>query len=398
MEQALEKKESVFGATLLVSGCCIGAAMIGLPVVSAFAGLIPSTLAMVICYFFATTTGLLILEATLWFDRQVNLITLAQFALGRAGKVVTWVLFLFLFYCLFVAYIDGGGQLFSGLLTSLLNVPVSREVGMVVCVSFVGMTVYAGTRFVSGINRLFMLGMALSYCTLVVLGLSHVTGSRLLETNWVASIGAIPIFLVSFGFQNLVPTLTYYAKRNVSTLRFAIYVGNLIPFVVYFIWNSVILGMLPEMGSPEFEKVLSQTDMVGGLLTGIAQPEVILMAVTTFSFFALLTPFIVNTLAFVDFLKDGFKMSSDSKYEILIYALVLLPPTIFTFIYPHLFLKALGLVGGFADVLLLGVIPVLIVWKGRYVEKIKGPFTVPGGKLLLCFIFLLSVACLFIKK
>src|ERR1700730_18015751 len=109
----LVKEGSSLEATFMIAGCCIGAGMIGLPVMSALAGFIPSSLAMLLCYFFATGTGLLILEATLWFDEKVNLISMAGFALGKAGKALTWFLFLFLFYCLFVAYIDGGGQLFS---------------------------------------------------------------------------------------------------------------------------------------------------------------------------------------------------------------------------------------------------------------------------------------------
>jgi tyrosine-specific transport protein len=54
-----------FGATLLITGCCIGAGMLGMPVMSALAGFIPTTVAMIACYVFTTITGLLILEATL---------------------------------------------------------------------------------------------------------------------------------------------------------------------------------------------------------------------------------------------------------------------------------------------------------------------------------------------
>ncbi len=48
MSQIAEKQGSAIGATLLITGCCIGAGMIGLPVVSAKAGFIPSMLAMLL--------------------------------------------------------------------------------------------------------------------------------------------------------------------------------------------------------------------------------------------------------------------------------------------------------------------------------------------------------------
>ena len=93
----------------------------------------------------------------------------------------------------------------------------------------------------------------------------------------------------------------------------------------------------------------------------------------------------------------GSKSLSKSHGAILIYAIVLVPPTIFTLFNPDLFLQALGLVGGFADVILLGVLPVLIVWNGRYVKQIKSPYTVAGGKLFLSALLLFSLGILLLR-
>lgn len=398
MDIALTKEGNTLSATLLITGCCIGAGMIGLPVMTAMAGFMPSTLAMLLCYFFATGTGLLILEATLWFDQRVNLISMAGFALGKAGKIFTWCLFLFLFYCLFVAYIDGGGQLFSNMLAALLQRPVAREIGIVCCVAFVGLIVYGGTMAVSHFSRLFLFGLAFSFCVLLSLGIPHVKTEKLLYTNWEAIYSTIPILLVCFGYQNLIPTLTYYVKRNVAAIRTAIFFGNLIPFLIYFMWNFVILGILPDGNSIAFAQIISQSDMVTGLLEKASDSNAVLIFAKAFSFFAILTPFMANTLTFVDFLKDGLNLSQESKYELAIYGLVLVPPTLLTMLFPHLFLKALSTAGGFADVLLFGVLPVLIIGIGRYVKNVKGPYTAPGGKLFLIMILLLSAGFLLIRS
>lgn len=398
MDAALTKEGNTLGATLLITGCCIGAGMIGLPVMSAMAGFIPSTLAMLLCYFFATGTGLLILEATLWFDQRVNLISMAGFALGKAGKALTWSLFLFLFYCLFVAYIDGGGQLFSNMLSTLFSRSVAREIGIICCVTFVGLIVYGGTKTVSYVSRIFLFGLAFSFCVLLSLGIPHIKEEKLLYTNWEAVSSTIPILLVCFGYQNLIPTLTYYVKKNVTAIRTAIFVGNLIPFLIYFVWNFVILGILPDGNSIALAQIVSQSNMVTGLLEKASESNSVLLFAKAFSFFAILTPFMANTMAFVDFLKDGLNISKESKYELSVYGLVLVPPTILTILFPHLFLKALGAAGGFADVLLFGVLPVMIVGIGRYVKKIKGPFTAPGGKLFLIIILLFSVGFLLIRS
>lgn len=397
MNATLTKAGSKMSATLLIVGSCIGAGMIGLPVMSALAGLIPTTLAMTLCYFFATGTGLLILEATLWFDQRINLISMADFALGKNGRLATWSLFLFLFYCIFVAYIDGGGQLFVEILSSALHCPVSREVGILICIGFVGIIVYAGTRAVAYVNRVFLLGLIGAYFALVSLALPNVNGEHLLYADWKAGLATIPILLVCFGYQNLIPTLAYYVKRDIRSLRFAIFVGNLIPFAIYFLWNFVILGILPQADPSTLSNSVSQSDMVTGLLEKASHSPEVLFFVKAFSFFAILTPFIANTLAFVDFLKDGLKIGAGARHELVAYGLVLIPPTVVSLFYPHLFLKALGFAGGFADVLLFGVLPVLIVWIGRYHRNIEGPYRVAGGRLFLGIILLLSLGLLLVR-
>lgn len=387
----VEKQGSTLGATLLIAGCCIGAGMIGLPVVSALAGFIPSSLAMIITYFFATTTGLLLVEAALWFDHKVHLISLSKFALGRIGKWIAWSFFLFLFYCLFVAYIEGGGQLFTNLLSSLFRGSFPRESGIFACVVVVGAFVYTGTRCVSYISRIFLLGTAISYGALIAFGLPYIDGQQLLHQNWKASLATIPILFICFGYQNLIPTVIYFVKRNVPSIRRAIYIGTFIPFMIYGIWNFVILGILPDM---DVSKIVHQGDMVTGLLQKASESSSVLFFASTFSFFAILTPFMASSLAFVDFLKDGLKKIPLFQNDSIVYGSVLVPPTIFTLIYPNLFLSALGFAGGFIDAVLFGILPVLIVWVGRYVKKMRGPYVVGGGKPILAIVFLFSLAVL----
>lgn len=398
MSEAVVKEGGTLSAVLLVTGCCIGAGMIGLPVVSATAGFIPSLLAMFLCYAYATTTGLLILEAVLWFDQKVNLISLAHFALGRAGKLLTWSLFLFLFYCLFVAYIDGGGELFAQGIAEVTSHPVPREVGILYAVGVVAAIAFCGLKSVSLVSRVFLFGMAASYLSLLFIGFPHVEGERLLYTNWFAALSTLPILLICFGFQNLVPTLVYFAKKRVSVVKNAIFIGNLIPFVIYALWNGVILGLLPEAGSSEFAAATDKSTLVTDLLVKASESKLIIAFASVFAFLAIITPFMTNTIAFVDFLRDGLKIEKEGKRDALIYALVLLPPMLLSMAYPDLFLKALGIAGGFADVILFGLIPVAIIWVGRYVKEMEGPYRAPGGKPLLVAVALLSIVFLLIRN
>ncbi len=385
-----------WGATFLVSGCCIGAGMIGLPVKSALAGFLPSSLAMGLCYLFTTMTGLLLLEATLWFDGSVNLPSIVEKVLGKGGKALTLVLFLFLFGCLFVAYLDGGGALFAEILSALFGYPFSRVAGILTCLGFVGGVTYAGTRLVDGLNRGLLLGLGISYVILVLLGLPRMQAENLGHADWKAMIGTIPLLLICFGYQNLVPSLCDYLGRNLKALRFAIIVGNLIPLLFYLLWDVVILGLL----SPEQKGLTQEATMVSELLQGAAQSVTILFFIKSFSLFAILTSFLPSAMSCVDFLKDGFKETfhTEQKNKGVLYALVFIPPLLCSLLFPHLFLRALSFAGGFIDIVLFGILPAMVILIGRRVKKMKGPYQVFGGVWTPAVILALSVMVLFLKR
>ncbi len=77
---------SVFGSALLIAGCCIGAAMLGLPVLTALAGFQPSVVMFVIAWLFMTTTGLLLTEVNIAFGDKAGIVTMAERTLGRREK------------------------------------------------------------------------------------------------------------------------------------------------------------------------------------------------------------------------------------------------------------------------------------------------------------------------
>ena len=82
--------------------------------------------------------------------------------------------------------------------------------------------------------------------------------------------------------------------------------------------------------------------------------------------------------------------------KVLLLILMFAPPLLFSLFYPTGFILAVGYAGVFVAVL-YGILPAIMVWKGRYVEKVKGQFRVPGGKASLVVIFLGSIAVIFFQ-
>lgn len=395
MSTAVSNKR-ILGGTMLVTGCCIGAGMIGLPVLSALTGFVPSIAAMAFCYLFTTLTGLLLAEATLWFDGNANLPSIVEFALGKIGKIITVALFLFLFYCLFVAFLDGGGSLFAEMLGYMLHTPISHTVGVLSCMFFVASVAYAGAHAADHFNKILLAGLVISYITLVFVGMPHVNQENLHYTNWSKVFGVVPILLLCFGYQNLVPSLTHYLHKDARAIRFAIIVGNLIPFFVYFLWDYLILSLLPSHPAGTG----NDTQMVIELLSAAAIPSVsVIFFVKSFSLFAMLTSFLPSAVSFVDFLKDGFKnfFHHKVKNDLPVFMLVFLPPTTCALVYPKIFLSALGFAGGFIDVLLFGILPAAVVLIGRRLRTAESTYEVVGGTVTPVLVLMISVVLLYLK-
>lgn len=106
----------------------------------------------------------------------------------------------------------------------------------------------------------------------------------------------------------------------------------------------------------------------------------------SFAFFAIVTSFLSVALSFIDFLADGLNIKKTPKGKVVLVLLVLGPPFLCAFLYPTIFLIALNTAGGFGAVILFGILPALMVWKGRYTQKLGHPELVPGGKPLLILI------------
>lgn len=387
METHSIRKSRLFGGILLVAGCSIGAGMLGLPVLSAMAGFIPSLAVFIVCWLFMLCTGLLLLEVNLWLGREISLITMTEKTLGPIGKAISWLVFLFLFYSLMVAYVAASGSLVAGFVEQLSSVPIQPWVGSLIFSLLFGALIYQGTLAVDWFNRLLMLGLILSYIGLVVMGARHVDTSLLARSDWTSVPLLIPAAIVSFGYHNLIPSLNNYLNGNVRALKLSIWIGSAIPLLVYLIWEWLILGLVP---ASRFQIALDQGQIATQALRQVVGNSWITDVAQAFAFFAIVTSFLGVALSFVDFLADGLKVRKTRKGRIFLISLVLLLPFICALIYPAIFLVALNYAGGFGAVTLFGILPALMVWKGRDRHP-NFPRLVPGGKLVLIGIILFSV-------
>jgi tyrosine-specific transport protein len=392
-----EKHGSVIGGILLIAGSCIGAGMLALPILTGLAGFFPSLIMFLSAWAFMTLTGLLLVEVNGWFDRRVNLITMAGHTFGRFGKMLSWVLYLFLFYALLVAYVSGSGSLFSSYFKSAFSYELPDCMGSLFFVLLFGYIVYLGTRTVDHWNRVLMFGKIAAFLGLVFLGARHIKTDFLLYSNSSYAIFSLPLLITSFGFHNMIPSLMSYMKNDIKRVRLTILGGSFFVLFLYLIWEILVLGIVPVEGKSGIIESLKQDQEASQAIAGILGSSWVSNFASALAFFAILTSFLAQALSLVHFLSDGFKISHGQRENMGLCALALIPPLALSILYPQLFFKALNFAGGVCAVILFGVLPVGMVWKGRYKKEMSASYTVPGGKVLLCVIFLFALFVLFFQ-
>lgn len=370
-------KGTVLGGTLLIAGTTIGGGMLALPVLTSVAGFWPSIVLYFFCWVLMACTGLLFLELSQWFPYGANIISMAQTTLGKPGKLFAWAVYLFLFYSLCVAYIVGCGNILS----SVFSIP--DWAGPLLFVLLFGPLLSLSNSIVGKLNIYLILGLAFSYLAFVALGLRYVNLSFLSKMDWSQSMRVLPIAFTSFAYQGTVPTLINYLHHDVPRVRKSILIGSFIPFIAYFIWQVLIMGIVPIEGSGGLLDALSKGQNAIQPLANFIHNPVVFQIGQFFAFFALATSFLGVTLGLRDFLADGLKIKETRKRNPLFSFGVLVIPLAIAFFYPHIFLTALDYAGGFGTALLLGLLPIVMVWIKRNQDPVKHAPQVSGGNVVL---------------
>lgn len=384
---------SVFGGMLLIAGSCIGAGMLALPILTGLAGFFPSLSMLFISWAFMTFTALLLVEINGWFSTQINLLSMAQDSLGKKGRWVAWVAYLFLFYSLLVAYTAASGTIFSTIFHSLFGIAVPSAGASIFFTALFGWIIYLGTRTVDLFNRVLMFGLIGAYIGLIGFGISQINPPLLLYSAPQYTLLSLPVLVVSFGFQNMIPSLTAYLKGDLKRVRLTIFGGSLLALLIYLIWSILVLGVVDPATIAESYRNGEEATVALSSVLGVST---IAYFAQGFAFFAIITSFIAQGLSLTHFLADGFQLVPSRKNLWWLCLLALVPPLIFALYKPQIFFQALSFAGGICAMILFGFLPTTMAWIGRYQRKYVSNYRVKGGRgsLLAAFLFALFViAC-----
>lgn len=392
--QEKAKTFSLLSASLLISGTCIGAGMLALPLVTGLAGFLPGLAVNGICWLFMLLTGLLLVEATLWMYEGANVFSLAERFLGKIGKLITTVCFLFLYYCLLTAYFSGSIPLYTEALNRLLPIHLSPIMGYSLFFGLFLGIFSLNIKGISKINTLLVFGMILAYLLLVGMGISGIKSNNLATKSFSLSLLAIPTLFSAYGYHNILPTVTAALKRDAKKIRLAVLIGVTLPFVVYTFWQLIVVG------------TLTSSQIQQGITTGMPATEALKSALhrsamipigNWFAFFALSTSILGVGFSIIDVFADSLKLPKKGLPLLFLSICAIAPPFLFSAYNPNIFLKALEYAGGIGEVILNGLIPILMVWIGRYKLRLKSEYSLKGGKTLLLGLMTFGCVVLFLE-
>jgi tyrosine-specific transport protein len=374
----MKHQGSVLGGALLITGSCIGVGMLALPILSGLAGFYPSLLLFFLSAVFMTLTALLLVDISSTFKRPVSFISMVEGTLGKGARTLFSALYLALFYALLVAYVVGSGNHVAGIL------PIPAYLGSAFFCLVFGGVIYLGMRPVDFLNRILMVGKIAAYLLIIVFGMRFVTATHFDYTNDSYILMTLPVLIISFGFHNMIPSIYSYLQQDVKRTRQAILLGVGFTFVVYILWQVIALGTLP---SPVIEESYSKDIDAAEAIKTFLGASWIGAAASVMAFFAILTSFLAQGLGLVHFLQDGFKIKVERRENPWMCLLALLPPLLFSILFPGLFFKALNFAGGICAVVLFGLFPVVMAWKGKVTSGVRSKVVLGGIFAFALFVF-----------
>ncbi|MEH2176688.1 amino acid permease [Nostoc sp.] len=390
---------SVLGSTALIAGTTVGAGILALPAVTLPSGIVPSTSGLIAVWLYALVSGLLVAEVTLNTMRteglsSIGFLGIVEKILGKVGARIAGGAYLFMHYALLVAYITQGGEILGAAAAKVWGMQILPTwMGTMAFTLLFGGIMYLGReKFIEKLNSAFVGIVIVSFLGLLFLGGRHIQSAQLLFQNWSALSSAISVMSVALFFQNVVPLVVTQLEGDARKIRQSIFIGSVIPLIMFLAWNAVILGSVSPDMLHSSSNGTSVFDPLQILRAGGAG-EWLGVLVSIFSEFAIVTSFIGFVYGLLDLFKDIFLPAQwQLSSRLPLYSLVLFPPMTLGTLNPSIFFTALDYTGTFSISVLGGIIPALMSWKQRENSDSTNQPLVPGGKVTLIAIFGVALA------
>ncbi|HBI22088.1 MAG TPA: hypothetical protein DDY37_05830, partial [Legionella sp.] len=216
----------IFNAIVMVTGTSVGSGILGLPIITSTAGLVPTLLAFVVAWVFMTMGAYCILDIKMQLRGPFNLSSLIKHTLGRSGQYVSSVMIMLLLYALLCTYTMAGGAWLSLFMRPFVN--LSGHWATLWFTVLFGGLLCCGEKLTYNLNNLLGIGLAIAFVATVSSSVSPASYDFIAQGHFNAILPSLPLILTTFGFSIVVPALTEYLDYDEKSVKRAIIIGSLV--------------------------------------------------------------------------------------------------------------------------------------------------------------------------
>ncbi len=310
-----------------LTGCVIGAGVLGIPYVVVRAGFWTGMLVILVVGFAMLLLHLLMGEISLRSSKPHQLAGYAEVHLGKVGKYLMMVSMVIGVYGAMLAYTLGVGE-------SLLSIFGGSEwLWMIVFYVVMGVLLYGGLKVLEK-SELWMEGVKLFiliFILIVLFSSSYFSPSRLAGFSWKNLLLPYGVILFAYIGTAAIPEVREELGKFRSLLKWAIVFGTLIPMLVYLLFTFAVVGV-----SGNFTTDVA-TIGLASLFDGLG------VFLNVFAILAMATSFVALGYALRDMYRIDFGLP---RWEA--WALTMVVPAVLIALGANSFIGALQVAGTFA--------------------------------------------------
>ncbi len=357
-------------AVALMSGTVVGAGVLGLPYVVAKAGFLTGLVAIAFLGFLVVLLALYFGEVVLRTKGNHQMVGYADIYLGKVGKYILSLVFIFSVTGALTAYTIGVGASIH----SIVNVG-SPLLFSLLFFAFGALCIYFGLTLIENIE--FILFCAMLTTILVIIGFSFANADTAnIDLGFHPAKLLVPYGVALFAFLGLqaIPEMKIELKSRKKLLKWAIFIGMIIPCILYLLFSAAIVSI---SGSATTEIATLSLSRHIGLLGHILG--------NIFAIIAMSTSFLILGLA----LRDVYMYDYQLPRPVALVLTCAVPLLVAVFKVAS-FISIIGLVGIFMGGV-EGVMVVLMILRAKKHGQRVPEYSMPVNWFVLLVLILLFV-------
>lgn len=359
-------KKHLLGAVSTIVGYTIGAGILGIPFVFAKAGFLTGFIALVILGIIAMLINLYTGEISLRTKGPHQLTGYAKIYLGKWAKYIMLIAMMVGLYGALTAYILKGGEFLSALISPVAM--LSPTVCSILFFTVGTILVFIGIKAIEKSEMVFFVFFILAVLAIFFISYPFIKISNISSFSLTSIFVPYGVILFAYSGIAAIPEMREELKKNTKVMKKAIFLGSLIPFIIYSIFAFAVVGV-------------TGIDTTDGAILGLANAvgNQILLIGASFGIIAVFTSFLAVALSLKETYCFDLKISRNLSAALTGIIPLFITMAILYAKIDHAFFKILDITGAFTFSA-IGILITLIINKAKKAGKRKPEYSIKINK------------------